>query len=199
MKKVWLVVIFLFVAWVQTIRVAYHYKIEAERNENNYNAVLSGVRSYYRGKLKAYQVSPQVLTRAQAKALFSEEMQKLEKQLNLRRVSQIIKIESSTGGIVKLQMRDTIIRTYSQIVDTIAAKVFNYADSNIMFRGINIRDSIEVYYRCYPRIIIARSLEPRKGIWNKITIHPLRRYPVYTVLPADSSMQVTGFSVIEIN
>lgn len=202
MKKTFLIItLFLLVSWIGSIKVGYKIHQDYKRAKSNYTASYNGLREYYHGKLKAYQIAPQQLTRADAKELFSDEFQKLEKELKLKRVSQVIKIESSTAGTVKLEFKDTVIHQENmrRAPDTIPARVFTYSDENIYFKGINVKDSITVDYRYSPKVDIARSLEPRQGFWKKITLQPLKRQSVYTIIPGDPHMQINRFSVLEID
>jgi hypothetical protein len=198
MKKIHLIALFLLIAWIASIRQIYIYHQVAKRQKNNYEAALSGVRKFYRKEVAIHQVKPQTLTRAEAKELFAQEFAFLEKQLGLRKVSQVIKLTGSTGGTVKTQVKDSSIQIpYSQNTPVLA-RTFSYADSNINLYGLELNDTLTIRYKYIARLTIARSLEPRGNFWKKITLQPLKRDPVYSCISKDTSFILDQFSVIDV-
>lgn len=178
--------------------------------ESNYEAGLSGVRKFYKDEIAVYQVKPQVLTRAEAKQLFSDQIAFLEKKLELKKVSQIVNLSGSAGGMVRTQVKDSLILRSDPVQSensvgsvqsekTVVAKAFDYSDSNIYLSGIIIDSIAEIRYKYFARIQIARSLDHREGFWNKITLQPIKRHPVYSFFSNDTSFVFEKISVIDID
>lgn len=203
------ITLFLLCAWIASIREIYISHKKADRMESNFEAGLSGIRTFYKGEIAVHQVKSQVLTRAEAKRLFSDQLSELEKKIELKKVSQIVNLSGSAGGIVRTQVKDSLILQSDplqlnhavgsvQMEKTVLAKVFNYSGDYISLSGVLLNDTANIKYKYSLKCTLTRSLDHREGLWKKITLQPFKRRPVYSFMSEDTSMILDRFSVIEI-
>lgn len=195
MRKIHFVALFLLIAWIASVVEIYKARKDELRQKNNYEASVSGIRKFYHKELLEYRTKPVVLTERKAREIFEDEITMLENRLQMQKVSQMINLKGSASGTIKAPLRDTSL---SRLYGPIEAKYFNYADSNISITALTVNDTTLVAYSYYLRLIIARSLEKRKGFWKKLTLQPLKREPVYSAISKDTSLKLTRFSVLEI-
>lgn len=195
MKKIYFIALFLLIAWIASVVEIYKARKSEIRQKNNFEATVSGIRKYYHNEMLEYRTKPVVLTEKKAREIFEDEITMLENRLQMQKVSQMISLKGTASGKIKARVIDT---SYNDLSGPHQARYFNYADSNIRISAITINDTTHAAYQYFLRLMIARSLEKRKGIWKKITLQPLKREPVYSAISPDTSLVLTRFSVLEI-
>lgn len=174
--------IFLFSS-IESYRMYKNQVKETKRIYNNLQAEKKGLKTYYVDKFKLIQSQSASYKKEEFKQLYAELYKKIKDSLNL--------IHVSFYSNISIEKKDSL---KAKIVDN----TFSYMSPSLNFKGILKQDTVIFKYRYNISIEIIKSVQRRKGFFNKMFFIPFKRSVIYTLIPSDSSIVVNDFQVKEI-
>lgn len=158
-----------------------NYEIEVKHNE----AILKRIE----GSLAIYETKAHEMALKEFTKIYKPWVDSLQR-LGLKKISTIEKVVAEMNITQNVKTIDTLdsLKTWTIKMPSIQIKTIELSDTD---RHVEIKQNIS--------LTITRSLKQRKGIIRKIFLIPIRREPVYSVIPADSTIHITNFQVFELN
>ena len=182
-----------FLGWMAISVQFKYYKLQKDKDRitANYQAQIDSVHTVLRDSIKMYQSTPQTFTQDEFKELFAAELEKI-RILGLKKPSTAINTTAITTHHITTTARDTVI------IDTIPAKTWSYQTTSLSITGLEVGDKRQVTYTHKLSIAIYKSLKPRVGFWNKVFLRPIKRKPLVSVIPSDSSTKFVEIKYYDI-
>lgn len=184
-------IILLLALTLLNVKEIIHLQKEVKTWQKNYELVANekeALKKYYVGKLALYETSAHEMALKEFRRIYRPYLDSLER-MGLKRISRIENLVATIHSKQTTTARDTLdsLKVWRVKMPSIQVTTIEHPDNT---RAVTIQARIS--------LTITRSLKPRQGIIRKILLIPIRREPVYTVIPSDTTVKIDQFKVFEL-